>query len=73
MNRPRIRVVDAATTCRIPARTIRRWIAQGRLTAVRSGREYLIDPLELDQLAEMRDTRSGGRLPTNRTVAVRSR
>ncbi|WP_157251106.1 helix-turn-helix domain-containing protein [Nonomuraea typhae] len=51
---------DAQRIYDIPARTIRRWIHEGRLTHQRDGRTILVSCDELDQLA---DIRAGRRLP----------
>lgn len=60
----RVPINVAALLCRIPERTLRRWAAEGRLTTHRAGRELLVDPLEVAQLQEMRDTRAGRLPPT---------
>jgi excisionase family DNA binding protein len=59
-NRVPITVVAKASA--VPARTLRRWVAEGRITSERRGREWLIDPIELVQLEDIRE-RSAGRLP----------
>ncbi|MDF5758597.1 helix-turn-helix domain-containing protein [Spongiactinospora sp. TRM90649] len=56
----RISTADAARIYRIPARTIRRWHSEGRLTATRDGKRLLWSCAELDQLA---DLRGASRLP----------
>lgn len=65
MNR-RISTADAALLYRIPARTLRRWHTEGRITARRDGRNYLWNCDELDQLA---DQRAGHRLPRTPLMA----
>ncbi|MGI5288043.1 helix-turn-helix domain-containing protein [Nonomuraea polychroma] len=56
----RISTADAAVIYHIPARTLRRWVNEGRLTSQRQGRAILVNCDELDQLADLRD---GHRLP----------
>jgi excisionase family DNA binding protein len=63
---PRITTADAATIYRIPVRTIRRWVEEGRLTSTRNGRTILVSCDELDQLA---DQRNGRRLPRTPLMA----
>ena len=58
----RVTIEVAAKASTIPARTLRRWAAEGRLTTERRGREWLIDPVELVQLEDLRHTLTG-RLP----------
>lgn len=60
MSAPRITTADASIIYNIPARTLRRWHTEGRITAHRDGRNYTWDCAELDQLA---DQRAGYRLP----------
>ena len=57
-----IPLVEAARLCRVPERTLRRWVAEGRLTSDTMGRTTVVDPLEVAELQELRDTPSG-RLP----------
>jgi excisionase family DNA binding protein len=45
----------------VSERTIRRWATEGRLRAVRRGRSWLVDPLEVSELAALRGL--GGQLP----------
>jgi excisionase family DNA binding protein len=56
----RITVADAAAIYRVPRSTLRRWIAEGRLTA--GGQRHhrrSVDPGEVEQLVELlRLTRS---------------
>lgn len=58
----RVGLADASLVTGVPVRTLRRWVAQGRLTAVRRGRVALVEPAEVDELAEQREVRAGGRL-----------
>lgn len=62
----RISTADAALLYRIPARTLRRWHTEGRITVHRDGRNLLWDCAELDQLTEQR---GGGRLPRTPVMA----
>lgn len=48
----------------VPVRTLRRWIAEGRMTAERHNGRWLVDPLEVVELVEMRQA-AGGRLTNN--------
>jgi predicted site-specific integrase-resolvase len=60
VSRTLITTADAAAIYRIPARTIRRWHAEGRLTdPVTEHGRYLWNREEIDQLAQLR---SGHRL-----------
>jgi transposase len=57
----RISTEQAAREYGIPARTIRRWHAEGRLCdPERRGRALWWDVLEIDQLAEWRRERMAG-------------
>ena len=57
----RISTGQAASHYGIPARTIRRWHAEGRLTdPERRGRALWWNVLEIDQLAEWRRERMAG-------------
>jgi DNA-binding transcriptional MerR regulator len=52
----RISTADASAAYRIPARTIRRWHTEGRLTDPQIERgKYLWDRNEIDQLAQQRN------------------
>lgn len=42
--------VAAATRLNVDPSTVRRWIEDGRLPAVKPGRDYRIDPGDLDAL-----------------------
>lgn len=64
----RISTADAAQLYRIPARTLRRWHQEGRITVHRDGRNLWWDCNELDQLAEQR---GAGRLPRTPVMADR--
>jgi excisionase family DNA binding protein len=46
----RLSARDAAARCGVSDRTVRRWIARGRLPAERDGRDFRIDPAELGPL-----------------------
>jgi excisionase family DNA binding protein len=46
----RLSAHDAAARCGVSDRTIRRWITRGRVPAERDGRDFRIDPAELDPL-----------------------
>lgn len=50
--------------------TLRRWAREGRLTAARSGRAWLLDPVEAQELAALRG--SGKRLPRSDRGTKRS-
>jgi hypothetical protein len=54
-------VVDAARLAGIPERTLREWVAAGRLTTARARGVVHVDPLEVVQLSRLRG--AGGRLP----------
>lgn len=41
---------DVAERLAVDPSTVRRWIEDGRLPAVKPGRQWRIDPTELDQL-----------------------
>jgi transposase len=57
----RISTAQAARKYKIPARTIRRWHAEGRLCdPQRRGRTLWWDVMEIDQLAEWRRERMAG-------------
>jgi excisionase family DNA binding protein len=56
----RVTTTEASRIYRIPARTLQRWTAEGRLTSTRRGRSILLSCDELDQLTELR---GDGRLP----------
>jgi predicted site-specific integrase-resolvase len=62
----RISTADAALLYRIPARTLRRWHAEGRITVHREGRNLWWNLDELDQLAGQRGE---GRLPRTPVMA----
>ena len=49
-----IEVGTAAHVYGIPAPTIRRWIAEGRLVRYGTARRAYVDPAELDQLHDRR-------------------
>lgn len=57
----RIPLALAAAATGVPERTLRRWAADGRLTVDRAGASWLVDPMEVDELAERR-AGQGGRL-----------
>lgn len=59
----RLPLADAAAATGVPLRTLQRWVADGRVTVKRRGKAWLVDPLEVDELVEMREQR-GGRLTT---------
>ncbi|MPZ27530.1 MAG: hypothetical protein GEV12_14255 [Micromonosporaceae bacterium] len=54
----RVPIALASLASGVPVRTLRRWAADGRLTVERLGRVYLLDPIEVAELDEMRDGRS---------------
>lgn len=62
----RISTADAEFLYQIPARTLRRWHTEGRITVQRDGRNLLWDCDELDQLAEQR---GDSRLPKTPVMA----
>lgn len=41
----------------VPARTIRRWITEGRLTSMMTNGVYYVRLSEVEQLRDLRDTR----------------
>lgn len=45
--------VAAAARLGVDPSTVRRWIEDGRLPAVKPGRDYRIDPADLDELLRM--------------------
>jgi hypothetical protein len=51
----------AAKAYQLPERTLQRWVAGGRLTVIRHGRNVLIDLLELGELVEQQHA-GGGKL-----------
>jgi len=61
MARKRVTLDVVAAGTGVPIRTLRRWIAEGRMTAERTDRRWLVDPLEVAELVEMRQA-AGGRL-----------
>lgn len=66
----RITTAEAADIYHIPARTLRRWANEGRLTTTRQGRTILLNPDELDQLSDLRaDTRLPRSPRTTRTTS----
>lgn len=56
----RVSLVEAAAATGVPLRTLQRWAADGRVTVEQRGKAWLVDPLEVDELVEMRERR--GRL-----------
>lgn len=61
MARKRVTLDIVAAGTGVPVRTLRRWIAEGRMTAERRNGRWLVDPLEVVELVEMRQA-AGGRL-----------
>lgn len=59
----RVSVADAERGTGVPARTVRRWAATGRITVVKRGKVWLVSLLEVAELAERRAA-SAGRLTT---------
>lgn len=57
----RLPLPDVADATGVPLRTLQRWVADGRVTVEQHGRAWLVDPLEVDELVQMRERR-GGRL-----------
>jgi predicted site-specific integrase-resolvase len=51
----RVDVATAAKGARVPARTLRRWITEGRLTAVSDGYRWWVWPHEVEQLLAWRE------------------
>lgn len=49
-DRPPLTVPEAAVELRVSPVTLRRWIAQGLIVAIKPGRNYLIPSAELDRL-----------------------
>jgi hypothetical protein len=60
--------VAASRGTGVPVRTIQRWVRYGRLLDYGEGRSILVDPGEVQQLADLREM-LGGQLPTWRHVA----
>lgn len=59
----------AASRCTgVPIRTIQRWVRYGRVIDYGDGRIILVDPGEVQQLSDLRDTLHG-QLPKSRNVA----
>jgi hypothetical protein len=59
----------AASRCTgVPVRTIQRWVRYGRIIDYGDGQKILVDPGEIQQLADLRDTLRG-QLPKWRNVA----
>lgn len=56
----RLPISAAAYFTGVPERTIRRWALRERLSVDDNGQ---VDPDEVLELADLRDTRPGGRLP----------
>jgi excisionase family DNA binding protein len=52
MGRRLLIVAEVASALRVSARTVRQWIACGRVAALRVGRRHLVEPLEVDRLLE---------------------
>lgn len=67
--RPVVRMTpsDVETASGIPARTIRRWAAQGRLVDHGDGHRILVDSDEAIELDDLRVERGTGRLPDLRS------
>ncbi|MFI6296723.1 hypothetical protein ACIBEJ_34395 [Nonomuraea sp. NPDC050790] len=59
----RISTAEAAYMYKIPARTLRRWHAEGRITVERDGRNLLWSRTELDQLTKLRGNTRLPRMP----------
>ena len=55
--RPPLTVPEAAAELRVSTVTLRRWIAQGTVLAVRPGKAYLIPHRELERLLAPRGAR----------------
>lgn len=56
----RLPLAEAAAATGVPLRTLQRWATDGRVTVEQRGKAWLVDPLEVDELVEMRERR--GRL-----------
>lgn len=52
----------------VPLRTIQRWARYGRLINYGDENTILVDPAEVQELSDLRDT-LGGHLPKSRNVA----
>ena len=50
----RMTVADLAQAHRLPERTLRRWVAEGRLTATRHRGRWWLSPGEVEQLLAWR-------------------
>lgn len=60
--------VAASRGTGVPVRTIQRWVRYGRLLDYGDGHSILVDPGEVQELSDLRDT-LGGQLPSWRIVA----
>lgn len=60
----RVPLALAALGTSVSLRTLRRWVADGRITAVPRGKTHLVD---LEEIAELEERRVGGRLPVTRS------
>ena len=52
----------------VPVRTIQRWVRYGRIIDYGDGHTILVDPREVQELSDLRDT-LGSQLPRWRNVA----
>lgn len=64
MARKRVTLDVVAAGTGVPIRTLRRWIAEDRMTAERTDGRWMVDPLEVAELVEMRQA-AGGRLTSS--------
>lgn len=60
--RRRVTVAEASRHSRVPVRTIYAWIDEDRLTVTYRNGTVMVRPTEVDELAEIRESR-GGSLP----------
>lgn len=64
MARKRVTLDMVAAGTDVPIRTLRRWVEEGRMTAEWANGRWLVDPLEVAELVEMRQA-AGGRLTSS--------
>lgn len=56
MTNPLLTVAEVADSLRVHPMTVRRWIDNGALTAIRVGRDFRIESTELDAYIERNKT-----------------
>jgi hypothetical protein len=62
-------VATASIATGVPARTIQRWALDGRITDHGDGMTIRVDPDEVEELRNLRDSLTPRRLPIWRPVA----